>query len=165
MADHYHKILQALNRAGVEYLVAGGFAVNFHAVNRATLDLDLIVHLTKKNTVLLDDTLKELGYVPKVPAEGKDLGDTKIRKTWIEEKNMIVFSYIDLNDPLVLVDIFVNEPAPFEDMYARRHEVKAFGVTIPVVGLADLIKMKKEANRPKDFWDITMLEKKHEQDA
>lgn len=38
-------ILEALNGAGVSYLVAGGLAVNAHGYGRATFDIDLVVRL------------------------------------------------------------------------------------------------------------------------
>lgn len=39
----YKDLFVALEKHKIEYLVAGGFAVNFHQVNRATADLDLIL--------------------------------------------------------------------------------------------------------------------------
>lgn len=45
----YKDLFIALMEGGVEYMVAGGFAVNFYQVQRATVDLDLIVLLEQNN--------------------------------------------------------------------------------------------------------------------
>lgn len=45
----FQRIFQALADGKIEYLVAGGVAVNLHGVERSTADLDLIVHLAEEN--------------------------------------------------------------------------------------------------------------------
>ena len=42
----YKKIFKGLNSAGIDYLVVGGLAVNFHGIPRMTYDMD-IEHLQK----------------------------------------------------------------------------------------------------------------------
>lgn len=156
----YKKILMALSEAGVEYLVAGGFAVNFHGLARSTFDLDLIVHLNEENVITFDKVMTGLGFCPKVPVTGRDFAKKENRDKWIVEKNMIVFSYVNPNNPMELVDVFINEPKPFAEMYVRRFESEVFGVVVPSVGLQDLLDMKLEAGRPKDKLDIHMIREK-----
>lgn len=144
----------------MEYLVAGGFAVNFHQVNRATVDLDIILHLEKENILKFNSVLAKLGFKPRVPVDGNDLADADKRREWIQEKNMVVFSYFHPEHPFALIDIFVEEPKPFEQMERNKLIVQAFGVKIPVVGLQDLIALKEQAARPKDLLDIQMLKEK-----
>ena len=43
----YKKLFVELYENKIKYLVAGDLAVNLHQVQRATVDLDLIVHLEK----------------------------------------------------------------------------------------------------------------------
>jgi hypothetical protein len=38
----YKKLFKGLSRAGIDYLVVGGLAVNFHGNPRMTCDLDLM---------------------------------------------------------------------------------------------------------------------------
>lgn len=156
----YKSIFQALHRANVRYLVAGGVAVNLHQVIRATMDLDLIVHLERDNVVRFVAVMGELGFIPRVPVKPEDFADEKIRESWIEEKNMVVFSFINPTNPLEVIDVFVREPKPFSDLYEHHQAVKAFEMTIPVLSLEDLIALKKEAGREKDFYDIKLLEKR-----
>lgn len=156
----YKNILKALNKAKVEYLVAGGVAVNLHNIVRATVDLDLIIHLEAKNVIKFGGVMKKLGYVPKVPVKAEEFADPRKRELWIREKGMIVFSYVNPNNPMELIDIFVREPFPFEKLYQRRKKVRAFGIVIPVLGVKDLLALKLKAGRDKDLYDIKLLKKK-----
>ncbi len=101
--------------------------------------------MEKKNVLKFVETLKALGYVPRVPVSAEDLADPKKRRDWIVEKNMMVFSFILPESPLEIVDVFVKEPLPFDSLYKRRVEINTFGIKIPVVGIDDLIKMKKKS--------------------
>jgi hypothetical protein len=161
MTVPYKDILLALAKSKVRYLVAGGFAVNFHNYNRSTADLDLIIHLEPKNAEIFDAMMTDLGYRPRVPVSGKDLGDESKRREWIMEKNMVVFTYINPNNPMEIIDIFVEEPKPFEEMYKDRLVSDVFDVKINVVGYDDLVEMKKKAGRPKDQIDLLELEKRN----
>ncbi len=156
----YARIFQALHQAKVRYLVAGGVAVNLHQVIRSTVDLDLIVHLERKNVLQFVKIMKSLGYVPRVPVAAEDLADPVKRKDWIENKNMMVFSFIRPENPMEIVDVFVEEPMPFSALNRRRMEVEAFDVKIPIVGIQDLIKMKSQAGRDRDLYDIKLLKQK-----
>ncbi len=154
----YKSIFLALNHSKVRYLVAGGVAVNLLGINRATMDLDLIIHLQKENVLHFVKVMTELGYTPKVPVHPEEFADPQKRESWIQEKNMKVFSFISHMNPFELIDVFVNEPFPFEEMYGRKKEHEAFGIKIPTVSLDDLIAMKQNAGRPKDLFDLSYLE-------
>lgn len=155
----YKDLLIALSKNDIKYLVAGGVAVNLHQVARATMDLDIIVHLTRENVLKFVDVMKKLGYKPKVPVDGSEFADPNTRQKWIEEKNMIVFSFVNPTNLFEVIDVFVREPKPFTEMDGRKTLVSAFGTTIPVVGLDDLIDMKKHAGRDKDIFDAGQLNK------
>jgi hypothetical protein len=156
----YARIFKALSKAKVKYLVAGGVAVNLHQVLRATVDLDLIVHLETKNVLKFVKVMGSLGYVPRIPVSATELADPKKRREWTLKKNMMVFSFILPENPLEIIDIFVKEPMPFESLYKNRVDIKAFGTKIPVVGIEDLIEMKKKAGRERDLYDIKLLKRK-----
>lgn len=153
----YVEIFRALQEASVRYVVAGGIAVNLHGVERATADLDLVIHLEEENTRKFAQVMTQLGYRPRVPVAAEDLAKTELRQQWITEKNMLVFSFYHPQEPMEMVDVFVKEPLPFEDLYNRRVLREAFGVTISVMGLRDLITIKREAGRPKDLVDVSFL--------
>ncbi len=161
----YQDILKALSQAGVQYLVAGGVALNLHQLMRMTVDLDLIIHLEKNNIVKFVEVMKPLGFRPKVPVDPLDLADAEKRESWILEKNMVVFSFINVANPMEVIDIFVREPMPFHEMYQRRHEVKIGDVAVAVLGAEDLIALKEAAGRAKDLYDIKLLKDRRDDES
>lgn len=153
----YQVIFDRLNRAGIRYLVAGGVAVLLHGIDRFTADLDLILHLEESNILAFDEVMTQMGLIPKVPVSGKEFAKKENREKWQREKGMIVFSYVDPNNPLLLIDIFINEPKPFAELFGRCYKAQAFGIMIPAVGIDDLLDLKQAANRDKDQSDIALL--------
>lgn len=154
----YITIFQALNDAEIRYIVVGGIAVNLHGVERATADVDLVVYLERENLLRFAKVMTSLGYRPKVPVKAEAFADEELREQWITEKHMLVFSFINLKEPLELIDVLVRHPLPFESMYKNRVQQKALGTIIPIAGLEDLIELKRAAGRPKDLFDLGLLE-------
>jgi hypothetical protein len=103
----YQELFVALSENKISYLVAGGFAVNFHQVQRATADLDLIVHLEIKNVEKFISLMKQIGYQARLPVEAMDFANPEIRQKWIEEKNMLVFSFYNPKLKFETIDVFV----------------------------------------------------------
>lgn len=81
MVGDNERALQALNSAGVRYLVVGGVAVVLHGHLRTTADLDLVVQLERENVLKAVRALAGLGYRPRAPVaalralEADDDGD------------------------------------------------------------------------------------------
>jgi hypothetical protein len=73
---------------GIDYLVVGGLAVNFHGVPRMTYDIDLMILLQPENILKLVSQLTRWGYKPKTPVDPRDLADEKKRNSWIGDKGM-----------------------------------------------------------------------------
>ncbi len=161
----YEELFKALAAQGIEYLVAGGFAVNFHQVQRATADLDLIVHLEQRNVEKFLKLVAAMGYLPKIPVDTLLFARADIRKTWIEDKGLAVLSFYNPKVRFETIDIFVKEPHPFDELVSRRLVVQAFGTIIPVVGIDDLIEMKSRVGRDKDLFDVAQLRKIRKSDG
>ncbi|MDO8644572.1 MAG: hypothetical protein Q7S00_06380 [bacterium] len=154
----YQQVLVALSKASVRYLVAGGIAMNIHGLERSTFDLDLIIFLERKNILKFAKVMSRLGYHPKIPVKPEDFADEKLRKSWIKEKNMVVFSFYHQKNPLDLIDIFVYHPRPFDKMFKARKSANLRDCKIHAVGLKDMLFLKQKASRPKDQFDIRFLE-------
>lgn len=154
----YQEVFQSLQNHKVSYLVSGGVAVVLHGVLRFTADLDLIVDFEPENLKRLLLALHESGYKPKLPVRASDFLDPANRKLWAEEKNMIVFSFYNREAPYKLIDIFVEELIPFNELDSAKKEVFAGGIHIPVVSMDHLIRLKKLADRRQDIADIESLE-------
>ena len=53
-------LFDVLNKNNVQYLVAGGVAVNLYGIERATSDIDLVVYLESENLGRFIDVMKGL---------------------------------------------------------------------------------------------------------
>ncbi len=160
----YSPLFARLNRAKVRYLVVGGVAVGLHGFLRSTHDVDLMIDLEPANLAKAMAVLQRFGLKPHVPEDPGRFADPAIRARWIREKGMVVFPWYHPKNVYFHVDVFVKHPVPFPRAYARRKIVKEGRLRIPVVGLVDLLRMKRLAGRDKDQEDIRYLlwRKKHD---
>ncbi|MBD3160507.1 MAG: hypothetical protein GF346_00175 [Candidatus Eisenbacteria bacterium] len=158
MVGEIEEVLEALNRANVRYLVVGGVAVVLHGYLRTTADLDLVVQLERENTLRAIEALTRLGYRSRTPVDPASLADAETRAQWVREKNLRVFSMWSPSHPGFEVDLFVEEPFDFEEVYGRSLHVPLERIEATVVALDDLVAMKKRAGRPLDQQDVQALD-------
>ena len=158
--SHLEQIFGALNEAQVRYLVVGGLAVIAHGYVRYTNDLDLVIQLDEPNARRAMEVLKGLGYRAKVPVDPLQFASPLTRAGWIRDKQMVVFQLVNERFAREPIDVFVSEPFDVEAELSCC-EWLSVGPTlkIPVVSRRQLIRMKREAGRPKDLLDIEYLEK------
>ena len=154
----YIPIFKSLNDANVQYIVVGGLATVLHGYARFTADIDLVINLNKQEAVKAINALTGLGLKPRAPVDPLEFTNQKIRESWFKEKNMLVFSFYDPNNPLIIIDLFIREPFPFDEMYNRTVQMGLGDTSVPVCAINDLIEMKKVAGRPKDLEDIKYLQ-------
>ena len=151
-------ILRALNDADVRYLIVGGLAVVAHGYVRATVDMDIVLHLERENVLRAMAALKEIGYQPLVPVEAADFADEQKRKLWRDEKHMMVFQMRHRRPESTRLDIFVEEPFSFDEEYARAFWEEVAGVRAPILRYDALIRLKRSSGRSQDLADIAELE-------
>ncbi|MDD5452378.1 MAG: hypothetical protein PHT49_10840 [Desulfovibrionales bacterium] len=156
---NFLKLFSTLNNKKIRYLVAGGVAVNLYGIERATGDIDIVVHLERHNLEKFVEVMKGLGFKPKIPVKLEDLCSKEMRDKWVREKGMKVFSVYDPQNPYFLLDVFVEEPFDFDKVYEERKNIKAGNVRIPLVPIKRLIEMKKKVGRPQDIADVYYLRK------
>jgi hypothetical protein len=147
------RVFETLNRHGVDYLVIGGFAVIAHGHVRATKDIDLVASEKPENLERLAAALSELGarvrgidaeHLPVDPTNPDDLGNGA---NWTMATDA---GWVD----------FMAEPpgaTTYPQMRARSVHRRVRDVDIPIIGLDDLIRLKKAAGRPRDMADIAAL--------
>lgn len=151
-------IFDALNRASVRYVVVGGVAVVLHGFARLTGDLDLMIDLAPDAARRALRVMTRLGLRPRVPVKVSDFADADTRRRWRLEKHMQVFTMIDPDDPTRQVDLFVEPPLPFEDVWRRAELVATANTTARIAAIEDLIHLKRLAGRRRDIEDIEALE-------
>jgi len=155
---YYENAFSALQKNNIRYAVAGGVALVLHGVVRFTAGLDLIVDLEQENLGRFLQAMTELGYRPRNPVKTGELLDPAIRESWKREKGMVVFSFIDPSQPMAMVDVFIEEQIPFREVMQEIVLMEARGITIPVVSLKHLKRLKQSAGRPQDLADIEAIE-------
>lgn len=131
----------ALNEAGARYLVTGGVACILHGHIRATKDVDILIERSLDNAKRVLEGLAHTGY--------------GFAREWLPEEILRRPITVIGDDPAV--DLFtIAWSVKYEDAAKRGLTVEAGGVTIPLVGLDDLIASKR-TGRPQDVADIEIL--------
>lgn len=136
-------------------MVVGGVAVVLHGYLRATADLDLVLAMDEEN---LRNALRTFGGIQsRAPVPLMAFAEASERRRWIDEKNLQVFSLWHSKMPGFEVDLFVEPPLPFDDLYSHAVHVGLGKITVSVAAIDDLITMKRAAGRPRDVEDIEAL--------
>lgn len=148
MNSDFKDLLQALNDAGVEYLVVGGYAVIEHTEPRYTKDIDVWVNGTRGNAARVLEALSSYGA---------PIGDLSIDYLTSDD------AFFQIGVEPVRIDIIVNLPAMnFSECWDRRLVAEADGRPVNFIGIRDLIKNKEASGRPMDLVDVERLKKKIE---
>ena len=146
--EYTHNLLAELNKNSVEYLVVGGYAVNFHGYRRTTGDIDLWIK--PDNTINKNKIIQSL----------RNLG--------IEENTLVQLSELDFSKPVVFID--GEEPykidfmthisgVQFNEAWEQKTIAEFDGISIPFIHFNHLIISKFTTGRPQDKIDIEQLQK------
>ncbi|RJP59309.1 MAG: hypothetical protein C4549_02480 [Deltaproteobacteria bacterium] len=153
----YIGIFKNLNEEGIRYIVVGGIAVNLYGIPRMTYDIDLLLDMEDDNLEKFLQLLKGWEFKPKVPVDVMDFAKKDKRESWIKNKNMKAFNLVNPEWAISEIDIVIDSPVDYDKANKRINEIKLHGVTIPVVSIDDLIKMKERTGRKQDKADIRYL--------
>ena len=149
-----YEIYQAFDKYKIKYAIVGGYALAFHEIVRATVDIDLVLKLDLATFEKAEEALKSIGLQSRIPVRARDI--FQFRKEYIKTKNLIAWSFVDYKNPLRQVDILITT-----DLKSIQVDhVSVGGFKIPVISLKGLLAMKKHAGRPQDLLDVAMIEKK-----
>ena len=161
MRNHIKELLFALSDGGVRYIIGGGVAAVLHGVERVTLDVDIALDFDPANLERFGKVMEELGMKPRVPVPVEALQDPEIVLMMVEEKQALVFSFIDSNDPLRYLDVFLKPELSYGELITDAVTVEVDGRTLHVVSAPRLLKLKEAIHPPrdKDQLDIRALRK------
>lgn len=145
-------ILRILHAEPVRYLLIGGLAVIAHGHLRATADIDILPSPEPANLEALARALETLdarlagvdAHLLDIELDGPTLG---------EGANFTLeTSHGDL-------DVMQQVPGarPYAQLDADAIQTELDGVPVRVVSLADLIALKRAADRPRDREDVAAL--------
>jgi hypothetical protein len=147
------RVFATLDRHEVDYVTIGAFAVIAHGYVRATADIDLMAGQDRDNLQRLAAAFAELhARLRGVDAELLEIDPT-------DPATLANGASFTLDTDAGPVDYLNDVPGAggYTELRSRSVETTAAGVAIRVVGLDDLIRMKRASGRPQDLRDIANL--------
>src|SRR2546422_10093204 len=138
------QIAEHLERHGVEFLVIGGQAGVLHGSPLPTFDVDLCYRRTAENLARLAEALKALrptlrGAPPDLPFR-------------LDAQSLALGSNFTFNTDFGPFDLlgWVEPFGAYETLLPRSEEIALGALIVRVIGLEDLIAIKRHLGRPKD---------------
>jgi hypothetical protein len=148
------ELFGALIEQEVSFLVIGGVAVGIHGYPRTTWDLDILPEPSEANMRRLAAALEALD------ARAADAQGRSLALDLSHPASLAVGNYF-LTTRAGALDL-MNGSRPdlirYRELERRAIEVRLAGHALRVIGLDDLIRLKREAGRDKDLRDIAAIE-------
>jgi hypothetical protein len=144
------RILAALARHSVDYVIVGGLAVQTHGHVRTTVDIDIYPRPDPSNLARLADALNALNARILNPGgEGAK----------IDAKTLPCATLWQFATSHGAIDVLHDAPGapPYDELRARALEIRLGDLELAVAGLDDLISMKRAIARPVDLEDLAAL--------
>ena len=141
------EIIKALNDSGAEYLIIGGYAVNYHGFGRPTGDLDIWLKPDNENKVKCIAAFRTLKY--------KEHSIDKINT--LDFKKPQVF-YVG-EPPLRIEFLTQVNLVKFDEAWETRETLSIESVTVPVMSYKHLVLTKISTGRTQDKLDLEELQK------
>ena len=157
MPTDFINLFSVLTASGARFVIVGGLATLMHGVDRTTADVDLIIDLAPESARAAIDALTRAGYRSMAPVDPTRFADAATRAAWQRDHGMHVFSLWHAANRSPTVDLFLESPIPFDDLWRDAVDMSFRGVTVKVASLAHLIRLKEIAGRPQDLADIERL--------
>lgn len=146
----YHEILLRLADAGVEAIVVGMAAAVIQGAPTMTWDLDIVHHRTLDNVQRLLSVLNDIDAVAR--------GDS--RRLRPNASHLLGPGHILLETRFGDFDCLgaIDGGRSYEDLLEASVELELDGRQLRVIGLDELLQIKKRAGRPKDLAGIPYIE-------
>ena len=145
LTPEFREFLACLNRAGVEYLLVGGYAVNHYGYHRFTEDIDFWIAVSEKNFERLLAASRSFF--------GEDLPG--LDKRFLQEHEALFLGAVPNR-----IEVFKHcSGVEFSQAYPRREETTIDGEPVKLISLADLKINKRASGRNKDLADLDNLPK------
>ncbi len=140
--DDFREFISALNEEGVDYILVGGFSVILYGYSRTTGDLDIWVKKTAENYLKLSKAFQKFG----MPMFDMTKENFLNHPTW----DVFTFG----RSPVAIDIMTAVKGLDFDTTFAKTKLFEEDGLLIRTIHKNDLIKAKKESNRPKDQDDL-----------
>lgn len=146
LPEDFRDLLVELAKAHAEFVVLGGHAVAFHGHPRATKDLDVLIKPDGANAERVYRALAAFG----APLAAFQVGAADF---------VTYDGVLQIGLPPRRIDILNRaDGITFEEAVEEKASFDLEGHTIPVIGLAALLKNKRASARAQDLADVEALE-------
>ena len=143
MNSDFKDLLRIFGEEEVEFLVVGGYAVIHHTQPRYTKDLDVWIKPSPENARRVARAFLRFG-VPMIEVTEADFAEEGLQYA--------------IGMPPSQIDFLTSLPGVrFEAAWDDRVEGQSEGVTVPFLGVPQLIAAKTLAGRPQDLADLDEL--------
>jgi hypothetical protein len=149
LSRNFRDVLSELSAAQADFLVVGAHAMAAHALPRATGDLDVWVRPDADNAQRVWAALARFG-APLV-----DYGIS------VEELARPGLVFQIGNEPDRVDILTAIDSVEFEEAWQDRVIREIDGISVPVLGLTQLLKNKRATGRPKDRFDVAWIEEEY----
>ena len=146
------RIAELLRKHRVEFIVLGGHAAVLHGVPLATYDVDLCYRRTSENLERLAHALTEIkptlrGAPPDLPFR-------------LDAQSLALGANFTFNTDFGPLDLlgWVEPLGTYDNLLPQSESMKLGSLEVSVIGLHDLILIKRHINRPKDQVALLQLE-------
>ena len=138
-------LLSLFDENEVQYLLVGGFAVNFYGYTRATQDIDLLVYPSVKNAGRVMESLEGFGF-----------GGAGIPRSLFENTGGVIHLGVEPNR----IDLLTHVVGVSNDrIFQNAQRVDFEGILVNVIAFQDLVESKRRSKRPRDLADAEELQK------
>lgn len=145
-------LIRRLAEAGVEFVLIGGVAVNFHGHIYSTLDIDFCIRMDRANILRVLEAIRDLKPTqrmhPNRPPLPPDLAEMEGLRNFYVETTAGWIDFLSVVDGV----------GDFDAAWGQSVEGVVGGVPCRVLNLEALINAKRAADRPKDRLAVTQLE-------
>lgn len=148
LTEAHRKLLVDLLDAGIEFLLIGGYAVNYHGYPRFTMDMDIWLKPDNENKLRFVSFLQDQGFSRESIDHLKGLDFNTAQSFHMGELETRI-------DFLTKISGSVE----FNEAYARCSKLPLAGKLVPIIQYEDLIVNKMMSGRPQDKADIDQLQK------
>lgn len=145
------RLIELFQRCGVEFVLIGGQAECLMGSPRVTYDTDVCYRRTKANLARLAEALRELR--PALRDAPPDLPFV------LDERSLALGSNFTFRTSLGDLDLiaWVEPVGDYESLLGRTEEFVLGDRSVRVIGLEDLIRVKRHVGRPKDQQSLLQL--------
>ncbi len=144
------EVIEKLFQCNVDFILIGGYAVNYHGYGRYTGDIDFWLRSTAENKT---NFLKALELLDKDVSDIESLKDIDFSQPQV----------ISIGQPPLKIDFLTRVSlVDFEEAWQKRNCFELKEMKVPVIDYHNLILTKFNTGRPKDKLDLDELQKIHQ---